>query len=73
MTFTVAPLTAKINRTDTIGKKCIKPARKIMAIICSEINQNELLKKIPFANDSITCCLMSSPYTVEKYLIPGVY
>lgn len=46
MTFIVAQLIAKINRTDTIAKKCGKPARKIMTIICSEINQNEPLKKL---------------------------
>ena len=32
MTFTVAYLTAKINRTDTIGKKCTKPTRKIGSV-----------------------------------------
>ena len=32
MTFTVAYLTAKINRTDTIGKRCTKPTRKISSV-----------------------------------------
>ena len=32
MTFTVANLTAKINKTDTIGKKYTKPTRKISSV-----------------------------------------
>ena len=39
MTFIVAYLTAKINRTDTIGKKCTKPTRKISSVQFSSVTQ----------------------------------